>query len=269
MNLIEKSVVQIGYDPQKLPLGKLSKETVQEGYRVLRQIEKVLNWKGKGDLSDLSNQFYTQIPHNFGMKKMKNFIINTNQVLKEKLDLIQNLLDIKITHKIMNPKDGKKKKLKNPMDENYEKLKCKVKTLSDNSDEIEMLSTYLKNTREHRKIKLLHAFKIERLGEDKTYNPDKLGNKMLLWHGSRFSNFGGILSQGLRIAPPEAPKTGYLFGKGVYFSDMVGKAAAYCCPELSNDIGLLLACEVALGEPIKLYMDDCDADELPEGFNST
>ena len=31
----------------------------------------------------------------------------------------------------------------------------------------------------------------------------------------------GILSEGLRIAPPEAPTTGYMFGKGVYFADMV------------------------------------------------
>ena len=27
--------------------------------------------------------------------------------------------------------------------------------------------------------------------------------------------------QGLRIAPPEAPVTGYMFDKGVYFADMV------------------------------------------------
>ena len=38
-------------------------------------------------------------------------------------------------------------------------------------------------------------------------------NKRLLWHGSRLTNWGGILSQGLRIAPPEAPVTGYMFGK--------------------------------------------------------
>jgi poly [ADP-ribose] polymerase 2/3/4 len=72
---------------------------------------------------------------------------------------------------------------------------------------------------------------------------------MLLWHGSRFSNFVGILSQGLRIAPPEAPKTGYLFGKGVYFADMAGKSARYCCSNLSDNVGLFLLCEVALGNP--------------------
>eukprot|EP00961_Rhodomonas_salina_P285641 3860090-Rhodomonas_salina.1 len=33
--------------------------------------------------------------------------------------------------------------------------------------------------------------------------------------------------QGLRIAPPEAPVTGYMFGKGVYFADMVSKSANY------------------------------------------
>ena len=34
--------------------------------------------------------------------------------------------------------------------------------------------------------------------------------RQLLWHGSRLSNWVGILSQGLRVAPPEAPVTGYM-----------------------------------------------------------
>ena len=72
---------------------------------------------------------------------------------------------------------------------------------------------------------------------------------MLLWHGSRFSNFVGIISQGLRIAPPEAPRTGYLFGKGVYFADMAAKSAPYTCYNLSDNVGLFLLCEVALGNP--------------------
>ena len=112
-------------------------------------------------------------------------------------------------------------------------------------------------------------FKLERDGEDKRYNPKKLGNKMLLWHGSRFSNFVGILSQGLRIAPPEAPKTGYLYGKGVYFADMAGKSAAYTCYDLSDNIGLFLLCEVALGNSKEYHDTNSDADNLPKGFHST
>jgi poly [ADP-ribose] polymerase len=82
MNLIEQSVVQIGYDVKRLPLGQLDKETVLEGYKYLREIEQVLQGKKKGDLADLSSKFYTYIPHNFSMKKMSNFTINTIEILK-------------------------------------------------------------------------------------------------------------------------------------------------------------------------------------------
>ena len=40
---------------------------------------------------------------------------------------------------------------------------------------------------------------------------------MLLVHGSRLTNFVGILSKGLKIAPPDVPASGYLFGKGLLF----------------------------------------------------
>lgn len=39
--------------------------------------------------------------------------------------------------------------------------------------------------------------------------------------------------------------TGYMFGKGVYFADIVTKSANYC---FAKDDGLMLLCEVALGE---------------------
>lgn len=46
-------------------------------------------------------------------------------------------------------------------------------------------------------------------GDDHNKVHAKTGNRFLLWHGSRMSNWGGILGKGLRIAPPEAPTTGY------------------------------------------------------------
>ena len=65
-DLMTKSVVAVGYDVNKMPLGELSKSTVMHGYRVLRQIEDTLSGKTKGDLAALSGEFYTHIPHNFG-----------------------------------------------------------------------------------------------------------------------------------------------------------------------------------------------------------
>jgi Poly(ADP-ribose) polymerase catalytic domain len=82
-----------------------------------------------------------------------------------------------------------------------------------------------------RGLRLLDAFEINRHGEKEKFLPSKsLGNRRLLWHGSGSSNFPGILSHGLRIAPPEAPCSGYRFGKGIYFADMLAKK----CHVLSN-----------------------------------
>lgn len=53
------------------------------------------------------------------------------------------------------------------------------------------------------------------------------------------SNVAGILSQGLRIAPPEAPVSGYMFGKGVYFADMASKSANYTYAYNTNNISFL------------------------------
>lgn len=40
------------------------------------------------------------------------------------------------------------------------------------------------------------VFKIKRSGEEKKYKPfKKLHNRKLLWHGSRLTNYAGILSQ--------------------------------------------------------------------------
>ncbi len=127
----------------------------------------------------------------------------------------------------------------------------------------------MKNTNVHGlKLSVQDAFKVDREGEDKRFRTD-IGNDTLLWHGSRLTNFAGILSQGLRIAPPEAPVSGYMFGKGVYFADMVSKSANYCSAGSSNYTGLLLLCKVALGNPRKLYHADFNASSLPKGAHCT
>merc|ERR1712223_796099 len=119
-------------------------------------------------------------------------------------------------------------------------------------------------------LQIEEIFKVSRKGEAKRFKPFKaLPNRKLLWHGSRTTNFAGILSQGLRIAPPEAPVTGYMFGKGVYFADMSSKSANYCFATPSNPYGLLLMCEVALGNSSLLVDADYNAGtDLPKDFHS-
>ena len=145
MKLIKQSIVSVGYDTEKLPLGELDKETVQQGYRYLREIEAVLNGTSRGDLTDLSIKFYTHIPHSFKSKKLSSLVINTKDLLQQKLDLIQNLIDIKTAHQILNS-DAKDSK-QSIIDSNYDKLKCDITTLKQGSDEYKLVEEFLDNTR--------------------------------------------------------------------------------------------------------------------------
>eukprot|EP00043_Microstomoeca_roanoka_P016452 m.168165 g.168165 ORF g.168165 m.168165 type:complete len:169 (+) comp16464_c0_seq11:63-569(+) len=80
-----------------------------------------------------------------------------------------------------------------------------------------------------------------------------------------------IVIKGLRIAPPEAPVTGYMFGKGVYFASMVSKSANYCFTSRGNDTGVLLLCEVALGDMYERLQSEYTAADSCKaaGKNST
>jgi hypothetical protein len=97
-------------------------------------------------------------------------------------------------------------------------------------------------------LELFDLLEMNHEGDDARFAPwAGNGNRMLLWHGSRLTNWVGIISQGLRIAPPEAPSTGYVFGKGAYFADMSSKSANDCFTSSDKTTGILMLCEVALG----------------------
>lgn len=114
----------------------------------------------------------------------------------------------------------------------------------------------------------MEIFELNKDNEEKRFKSE-IHNKMLLWHGSRLTNMVGILSTGLRIAPPEAPVTGYMFGKGIYFADMVSKSANYCFTNRDNNVGILLLCEVALGNTNDLTASCYTANNLPPNKHST
>jgi hypothetical protein len=60
-----------------------------------------------------------------------------------------------------------------------------------------------------------------------------------------------------------------MFGKGIYFADMVSKSANYCGTSYENPIGCILLCDVALGKPNEKTEADYHADLLPPDTKST
>ena len=191
--------------------------------------------------------------------------------VKEKYDLITDLLDIQRNLEIQKQcEEARDKGLAiNPIDAHYAQLKCEVAQLKPEQATYQLIDKYVQNTSRGCPLQIVDCFAVKRQGEDAIFNPLGLDNKKLLWHGSRFSNFVGILSQGMRIAPPEAPCSGFLFGKGVYFADLIGKSFHYTRPSISDGIGTFVLCEVALGKQRPLKSPDCYAHNLPSGFHST
>ena len=277
MKMIEKSVVKIGLNVKKLPLGKLSDATLKEGYTILKQVETELKKKkpNKETLNQLSSAFYKHIPHDFKFQNMSNFILNTKDKLKEKLSLVENLRDIKVASEITKEAEDTDDTL-NELDAQYKKLKCDLKPLPASTSEYKTLMDIIHfkdkhpQTSYYKNMKVLDVFKVDRNGEAKKYKKD-IGNRKLLWHGSTFSNWGGILSQGLRIAPPEAPACGYAFGKGIYFADIIHKSIGYTRHHMSGNVGLMALCDVAVGKPFNTR--NCDSSlslkTIPKGTNST
>ncbi|XP_064402689.1 poly [ADP-ribose] polymerase 1-like isoform X5 [Halichondria panicea] len=260
---MKKAMLEFEIDIKKMPLGKLSRRQIESAYSVLSELQReIVGTQNPSKILDCTNRFYTLVPHDFGMTKPPP--LNSEEVIKIKTQMLDNLLEIEVAYSLLKQEDGVSGG-KDPLDLHYEQLKMSLlfpankpvdfflQVLPKGSDEFSMLQEYVSNTHavthSQYSLEVLEVFKVDREGEGKKYKPfSKLHNRQLLWHGSRKTNFVGILSQGLRIAPPEAPVTGYMFGKGVYFADMVSKSADYCSTSRSDNEGLMLLCEVALGD---------------------
>ncbi|CAM8931406.1 unnamed protein product [Rhodiola kirilowii] len=264
------AMLEFEINMSEMPLGKLSKSNIQKGFEALTEIQNLLNNNShdasmkESLLVNASNRFFTLIP------SVHPHVIRDEDDFQSKVKMLDALQEIEIASKLV----GFDAESDESLDEKYEKLRCHIGPLPHDSEDYKLIEKYLLNTHAptHTEwsLELEEVFALEREGESDQFASyrDKLKNKMLLWHGSRLTNFVGILSQGLRIAPPEAPATGYMFGKGIYFADLVSKSAQYCFTDRKNPVGLMLLSEVALGEMYELkkatYMD-----KPPKGKHST
>lgn len=245
-----------------MPLGKLKESHILKGFEALKQVEDMIKLNEPDvRLFDASSHFFTLIP------TVHPRVIGNLVDLREKIRMLEDLREMAKAAKLMRfeIKDD------DPFYANYKRLNCGISSLPRDSSDYKLIERYLKKTHAPThdwELELEDAFRIDRKGERDAYMPRKsnLKNCMLLWHGSRVSNFLGILSTGLRIAPPEAPSTGYMFGKGIYLADLGSKGSKYCHASNEYAMGLMLLSEVALGE---VYETEKAEEKAPKGKDST
>ena len=167
----------------KMPLGKLTKAMIQQGYNHLKQIaEEIQKARPNAtELKRLSSAFYTVIPHSFGFNVPPT--INNQLLLKSKLEMCEALADIQIATTIL--KDNVHDVTENPVDANYHSLQTRLEYVDKMSDVYRMIETYVKNTHgathSHYSLEVEDVFQVEKEEEQKRFRP--LHNRQLLWHG--------------------------------------------------------------------------------------
>lgn len=265
---MKKAMLEFDLDMEKMPLGKISSKQLLQAMGVLKQISDFIkDGATNSQFIACSNQFYTLVPHDFGVERPP--IIDTTEMVSTKMEMLESLMEMEFAYGLLKTETDDNL---NPIDGHYNQLNTEIKPVKRESKEFEQLEKYVRNTHAathgNFSLEIQDIFKVERQGEKRRYKPfKKLHNRKLLWHGSRLTNFVGILSHGLKIAPPEAPSTGYMFGKGIYFADMVSKSANYCFTNRQNNTGLMLLCEVALGDSME-YIDATYVTKLPNDKHS-
>ncbi|KAL7686361.1 putative Poly [ADP-ribose] polymerase, ankyrin repeat-containing domain, WGR domain superfamily [Plasmopara halstedii] len=230
-------------------------------------------------LSDRSSRYYEIMPCQ--EDSLASSIKAFDQVSDVNVEItrIRMLSDIIETYKMLL---GAKNALgkQHPLEYCYHALQVRIAPLLPEDPERQLIHRYFFGgfrPSDRRMYRISNVFEVERRGETQRFNdmmekrPDlRPLQTHLLWHGTKRTNLMGILSQGLRIAPPEAPHHGYLYGKGLYFSNVAKKSFNYCdepyaLPIIEKDgktnrktraVHYMLLCEVSLGDPTELMTSD-------------
>ncbi|KAJ3025255.1 UNVERIFIED_CONTAM: hypothetical protein HDU68_007325 [Siphonaria sp. JEL0065] len=158
----------------------------------------------------------------------------------------------------------------NPVDYTVAALKCHMAPLLDGSEK-DLIKKWVAQSNTYN-VDIVNILKVDREGEADAFE-EHHGNNKLLFHGSKLSNMLGILKHGLQVAPVEAPVTGYMFGKGIYFADVFAKSWGYVHDHVSTGdtgaYGCMFICEVALGETFDSEVSDWTLETAKPGTSST
>ncbi len=99
MDVMNKTLFELEFDLDKMPLGVLSKSQISKGYQVLNEIQDLVKNeepKESPKFTDLSNRFFSVIPHKFQRREAHS--INTEEKLQNKIEMLDTLSQIQITY---------------------------------------------------------------------------------------------------------------------------------------------------------------------------
>ncbi|VEL14900.1 unnamed protein product [Protopolystoma xenopodis] len=117
-------------DLKKMPLGKMSRRQILQAYGVLNQLTNLFEDASRSNavsvpqnqLVSASTQFYTLIPHDFGIRQPP--LLDSLPAIEKKAQMLEDLLEIEVAYKLMRSNDDKDEECH--LDQYYKTLKTDI-----------------------------------------------------------------------------------------------------------------------------------------------
>jgi len=255
------------------PLGVLTLGQIDKGQSILDDIYKYVEKKPTPSvveaLTDLSGDFYTLIPHRIGRSRAA----ATQAIIRDLASFSQKQETLQLMRDMLSVNgEGSNVLFKDEVDEKYQALGCDVRWIDPKGPEFNDLQGFVQNSQVKRKgIKVVRAYGLMRQAEHTVFTGD-LSNQQMLFHGSRPSNWMGILSHGILLPKVvlsmggKRTDAGWL-GHGIYFGDAICTTVYYTQPG-KRKTRLAAVARVALGKTKKYRKITYGLAGPPSGYDS-
>jgi len=132
----------------------------------------------------------------------------------------------------------------------YRQMNCEFLRIQYKDETFQLLQSSMfthGSTHQGFSLNLREAFQIQRQGDLERFFPFAKLDRKMLWHAAKPTELLHKLKLGLQAPISTAPSASYMFGKGIYFTDVVSKAAVNSFVMRMDKQCLLLLCDVAVG----------------------
>lgn len=286
---VTQEFIELNLDTKKCPLGQLSLDQLTKGRDYLEEARKIVasTKPDQKELNKLTNLYYSNIPHNFGYRKLDADVLrfDTNDKLDKAFDILDVFADAKNVQAVISKKSA--------VDAQYATLNADLEFIEQGTPTFKWIEKMVLETRASNhsglgKLKVHKVFRVTRHDEDKRFiencqviakecgksvpsdvyanlvksRPDvpkaledlyHKANVLPGWHGTRRANMIGITTKGLLIRPSGVIHAGSMYGDGIYWAVHSTKSMNYCdikgsyWAQGSNQTAYLFLGDVAFG----------------------
>ncbi|MGE3819288.1 MAG: WGR domain-containing protein, partial [Isosphaeraceae bacterium] len=255
------------------PLGILTLGQIEKGEAILSELYDLFQKKKAKNrdenLTRLTGEFYTAIPHRIGRTRaaVDGSVINTLEAFEQKQTTLQLMKDmLQVNGEAGNVLFDAR------IDQEYDALGCDLGWLEPGDSEFKEIADLVVSSQiKTKSIKVKNLYRVRRSAEWEGFD-ESVGNHRLLFHGSRISNWVGILSRGILLPKivvsmgVKRTDAGWL-GHGIYFGDAACTSLFYTT-EGRKKTRLMAIARVALGKVKEYTKITYGLAEPPEGFDS-